>query len=250
MRFSFFLLVILGLGAMPPGKAQSPARRYPGEMARYKVKYSLYFHIPVGEFVFRVDTPRRRIQGRPLIHVHAVGYSYRFYDPFFMVRDTYGTFLDRQTGLPLVFYRKVHEGDYHFSEFVTFLRDKKVAYNRATRRTVRIPPMVHDMISAIFYARNIPYETLTPGDSITFPLYIDDSVYHVGIIYQGIETLRLHGRKVKTYKLSPILIVDRVFKSEEDMTIWVSTDDRRIPLRIYSGISVGAIEATLDEYRR
>ncbi len=250
MRLRLFVFFLLGLWQTGPTRSQPPLHVYPGETARYKVRYSLYFRIPVGEFVFRVDTPSRRIRGKRLIHVHATGRSYSFYDPFFMVRDTYGTFLDRRTGLPLVFYRKVHEGDYHFSEFVTFLRKKGLAYNRDTRRRVPIPPRVHDVISAIFYARSIPYERLSQGDSVLFPLYIDDSVYRVGVVYRGKETLRIGGRRVPTYKLTPILIVDRVFKSEEDMTIWVSADERRIPIRIRSGISVGAIEATLDEYHR
>ncbi len=242
---SFILFMVSQL--LTPLNAQLPPGIFPGEQVKYRIRYSLYFNIPVGEFIFYTDTTSAPILGKPTVHIYSVGYSYAFYDPFFMVRDTYGTFLDRQTGLPIVFYRKVHEGDYHFSEYITFLRNRKQAYNRDKKAFTPIPPNVHDVISAIFYARSIDYDQLRPGDSVMFPVYIDDSTYHVGIIYQGKESLRIRGRKVMTYRLMPILIVDRVFNSEEDMTIWLSADLRRLPVRIRSGISVGAIEAILDE---
>ncbi len=249
-RMTRLWIAIIASGITAAASAQLPRGVFAGERVKYKVRYNLYFNIPVGEFVFYTDTSAPSILGRPTVHIRAVGYSYPFYDAFFMVRDTYGTFLDRRTGLPVVFYRKVHEGDYHFSEFVTFLRHKGKAYNRDKRRTTPIPAGVHDVVSAIFYARSIDYEHLRPGDSIMFPLYIDDSVYHVGVIYQGKETVRVRGERVQAYRLVPILIVDRVFKSEEDMTIWLSADDRRLPVKIRSGISVGAVEAVLDEFHR
>jgi hypothetical protein len=39
-----------------------------------------------------------------------------------------------------------------------------------------------------------------------------------------------------------------MFKSEDEMIMWVTDDDNRIPVRIESGISVGKIRADLDTY--
>jgi len=44
------------------------------------------------------------------------------------------------------------------------------------------------------------------------------------------------------------LVVDRVFKDEDDMTIWVSDDANRIPVRVKTEIWVGALKVDLTSY--
>ena len=40
----------------------------------------------------------------------------------------------------------------------------------------------------------------------------------------------------------------RVFKEEESLSLWVSNDDNKIPIRIKADIAVGSIKADLDGY--
>jgi hypothetical protein len=40
-----------------------------------------------------------------------------------------------------------------------------------------------------------------------------------------------------------------VFKSSESITLWVSSDDNKIPLRLQADLSVGSITADLDAFK-
>ena len=40
----------------------------------------------------------------------------------------------------------------------------------------------------------------------------------------------------------------RVFKEDEDMTVWVSDDKNRIPIRVQANILVGSIKMDLTDY--
>jgi hypothetical protein len=57
------------------------------------------------------------------------------------------------------------------------------------------------------------------------------------------------GTSFRCIKLSPILIVDRVFKSQNDMTLWVSDDKNRIPIKISTDIAIGSIYVELYKYK-
>jgi hypothetical protein len=41
----------------------------------------------------------------------------------------------------------------------------------------------------------------------------------------------------------------RVFKEEEDMTLWVSDDANKVPIRVKSDLLVGSIEMDLVEHK-
>ncbi|WP_339609279.1 DUF3108 domain-containing protein, partial [uncultured Planktosalinus sp.] len=41
----------------------------------------------------------------------------------------------------------------------------------------------------------------------------------------------------------------RVFKEKESLTVWISDDDNKIPLKIVADLAVGSIRAELDEYK-
>ena len=41
----------------------------------------------------------------------------------------------------------------------------------------------------------------------------------------------------------------RVFKEEESLTLWVSNDKNRIPLRIKADLAIGSLRADLDAFK-
>jgi hypothetical protein len=47
----------------------------------------------------------------------------------------------------------------------------------------------------------------------------------------------------------PLVLSGRVFKEEESLTIWISDDDNKIPIRIKASLTVGSIKADLDGFK-
>ncbi len=245
---AFPLMMLFGL--LPPAAAQ--LRNHPnnaftfGEKITYRIKYSLYFNFNVGEITFEINNKAESIGGKDCFHAVAKGRTYGFYDPVFKVRDQYESYIEMQSILPFLFIRNVSEGDFKFNEYVVFNQQKNMA--KSTKRTQKIPPFTQDMLSSIYYARTIDYTRAAYGQEYYIDAFIDDSAYHVGFKFMGRQTISTNAGKFRCIKLQPILIVDRVFKSEDQMNLWVTDDENKIPVRIESGISVGTVKADLVSY--
>ncbi|MDG1720588.1 MAG: DUF3108 domain-containing protein, partial [Bacteroidia bacterium] len=75
-----------------------------------------------------------------------------------------------------------------------------------------------------------------PGATFPISIYLDQEIYNLKFRYLGMETIKTDHGKIKCFKLRPQLVVDRVFKDEDDMTIWVSADKNKIPIRVKADI--------------
>ena len=239
-------------GIYSPAIAQKEVRQIDnkafsfGEKITYKVRYNLYFNLNVGEIEFEIKPDAEEISKNKCYHISGIGKTYSFYDNFFKVRDKYEAFVETQSLLPLVSTREVKEGNYKFNEMVVY--NQKKSKVKTSKHVKDVPKHTMDVITAIYYSRTLNVADAKVGDKFMMHTFIDDSAYYVGVKYAGKEIIKTDAGKFRCIKLVPILIKDRVFKSEEGMTLWVTDDENHLPVRVESGISVGAIRADIVKY--
>jgi hypothetical protein len=210
-----------------------------GEALTYKVYYTVAsIYIGAGEAVF--NTSLERLNGKEVYHVVAEGKTYSFYDKMYKVRDRYETYFDTATLQPYKFIRNVSEGGYKTYENVSFIKNANTAVT--TEGVFKVPPCIQDPLSAVFYARNIDYDQMKPGDKIPFDMFLDKQVYHLYIRYLGKEIIRTKYARFRAIKFKPLLIKGTIFEGGEKMTVWVSDDPNHIALRIESPITVGKVK--------
>jgi hypothetical protein len=87
------------------------------------------------------------------------------------------------------------------------------------------------------------------NDKIPFTLFLDNESYELYLRYLGKETVKTKYGKFKAIKFKPLLIKGTIFEGGEKMTVWVSDDANRIPVRIESAISVGSIKVDMMGYQ-
>lgn len=213
-----------------------------GEIITYKVFYTVAgAYLGAGEATFRSTI--ENLNNKPVYHITGEGKTYSFYDNFFKVRDKYESYIDTATLQPYRFIRNVNEGTYKKYENVTF--------NKATNTAVtnsgvyKVPECVQDVLSSIYFARNIDFDQYKPEDKIRFSMFLDNEVYEMYIRYLGKETVKTRYGKFKAIKFKPLLIKGTIFEGGEKMTVWVSDDQNRIPVRIESPISVGSVKVDM-----
>ncbi|MDQ6756237.1 MAG: DUF3108 domain-containing protein [Bacteroidota bacterium] len=217
-----------------------------GELITMKVYYNtMGMYIAAGEATFGVAS--EKFNGRQTYHCTGEGKSYSFFDNFFKVRDKYETFIDTATMLPIKFIRNVNEGGYKIYNNVTFNHSAGTAIS--TNGVFKIPGCMQDVISAIYYARNINFDKYNPNDKIPFDMFLDDEVNHLYLRYIGRETVKTRYGKFKSIKFKPLLIKGTMFEGGEKMSVWVSDDPNHIVLRIESPISVGNIKVDMMGYK-
>ena len=72
--------------------------------------------------------------------------------------------------------------------------------------------------------------------------------YEFKMKFLGIETINTKFGKIKCIKLRPFVQSGRVFKEKESLTLWISADKNKIPLRIKADLVVGSIRVDLDAF--
>lgn len=218
----------------------------PGESITYNVFYSVAgIYVNAGTADFTVNLTR--LDNRPVYHVMGRGRTNSGYDWIFKVRDQYESFIDTATFQPLKFIRNIDEGGYKKYENVRFNQKTNTAVT--SEGTFKIPDCVQDVISAIYYARNIDFSKYKVGDKIPFTMFLDNENYNIYIRYLGKETVKTKYGKFRAIKFRPLLVKGTLFEGGENMTVWVSDDRNHMPLRVESPIIVGSIKVDMMQYK-
>jgi hypothetical protein len=214
-----------------------------GEKVVMKVFYNaLGAYIGAGEASF--TTELTRFNGKSVYHCIGDGKTYPFFDKFFKVRDRYESFIETMS--PLKFLRNVEEGNTKIYNNVTFNQSANTAVS--TNGVFKITPCMQDVVSAVYYARNINWDKYKPGDKIPFDMFLDDEIYHLYIRYIGKEKVKTQYGKFNAIKFKPLLIKGTIFEGGEKLSAWVSDDPNHLLLRVESPISVGTVKIDMMSY--
>ncbi len=223
-----------------------------GETIVYKLYYNWKFvWLSAGEVTFKV-----RDLGSQY-HLSADGNTYKSYEWFYKVRDKYDTYVDKETLLPIVSIRDIHEGSYTLYDKIIFDKTNNVA--RSLRGRSRkdaeweeydVESCMHDMLSIVYFSRNLNFDNMEVGREIPIKIFMDEETWPLKVVFKGKESeKKIKGMgKFNTLQFSPEVISGYIFDEGDEMNIWVSDDKNRIPLQIESPVSVGSIKAVLKEY--
>lgn len=188
----------------------------------------------------------------------AYGKTTRLFDIFFKVREDFKSWFTRDGLRPLKFTRDTYEGGYEARN--TYLYDwnssdphivADVYSSSSGQRSLNIPltPCTFDLPALFFFARNMDFDAVEPGRKYPMTFAIDDDVYNVYFILYGPETIKVKGLgTVKTVKFAAKLLEGEVFKGEEDMMIWVTDDDNRLPVYFEAPLLVGTATGRMTGY--
>ena len=221
----------------------------PGEWLKFRIHYGF---LNASYATLHVTTDS--IEGIPVYHVVGRGKTTGFASIFFKVDDTYESYFSKVDGKPYRFIRKISEGGYTKDMEIKFDHPKRRAMLHDKKNNQRmafdINTSVQDLISAFYYLRNFyDAEDLVVGESIELDmLYDDDGVFPFRLKYLGTEILKTKFGKVECLKFRPYVQSGRVFKEQESLSLWVSNDKNKIPIRIEADLAVGSIKADLDGF--
>ena len=173
------------------------------------------------------------------------------------VNDTIYTRVRNKGLMTEVFRKRLHEGTFHNTSVIRFDRKGEKAWlsdtvftDMKTRRVKRsadtavtIKGMEHSIMSAFYLVRTLP---LTVGDTSRFSAVSGKKRYELKVLVHGKEEIKTAALgKVKTVKVEPVLDGDGIFVSKGRIFIWLTDDERRIPVLMQCEIALGSIKAKL-----
>jgi hypothetical protein len=217
-----------------------------GEEISYTVFYSVSgIYVTAGDATF--SNRLEKLNGRSVYHVMGTGKSNSSYDWIYKVRDRYESFIDTLTMQPLKFIRDVHEGKNKKYENISFNRSANTAITDSG--VYKVPSCIQDVLSTIYYSRNIEFSKYKEGDKIPFTMFLENEVHSLYLRYLGKEEVKTRYGKFNAIKFKPLLVEGTIFSGGEKMTVWVSDDANHIPVRIESEILIGTIKVDMMGYK-
>jgi hypothetical protein len=182
--------------------------------------------------------------GRPCYRVESKARSNRFFSAFYMVRDKVVSHIDTETLFSRYFSKRLREGDYRKNVAIRFDHEAgKARY--ADQRELDIPSGVHDILSAFYFVRTMD---LVPGTSAFIHTHSSHQNYDLEVIVHGREIIQVPAGTFDCYRVEPIILGEGLFQFDGQLTIWLTADERRLPVLMKTKVKVGAIDAALKSF--
>ena len=196
--------------------------------------------------------------GQDAFRCTVFGKTKKFFDVFFKVRENFSSWFTRDGLKPLKFTRDTYEGGYEARNTYLYRWDASEPYIAAdiytssigqTSMELPLTPCTYDLPALFFFARNMDIENVDAGRKYPMTFVIDDEVFNVYFILYGRETIKVKGLgTIKTIKFAAKLLEGEVFKGEEDMIIWISDDENRLPVYFEAPLRVGVAAGRMSGY--
>lgn len=246
-KFTLILALFFVVLSVP---AQEKTAFQEGEWFKFKMSYSGF--LKAGNATLEVKNSK--LNGKEVFHIVGKGWTTGAIKWFFKVKDRYETYVDKKTGQPYKFIRQIDEGGHTKDIEIEFDHKASKAYvtNKKTKEksSFTVNDNVQDMVSAFYYLRNnYNTETISEGDVVSLNMFFDDENYDFKLKFLGREELKTDFGTIKTLKFRPYVMAGRVFKEQESLTLWVSADENKVPLRIKADLAVGSLRADLEAFK-
>lgn len=213
-----------------------------GEELVYAMKYGI---IHGGNAILSLN--ESRYENKPVFHARAYARSVGLVDKLFKVEDTYESYFDPWSCLPFKAIRNIREGGYRYYNEVLFANADSLVFSEKSGQ-IEVPPDILDIVSSLYFLRRMNLDSLKDGDVIEVVTFFGDEVFPFPLRYRGTEIVKTKLGKFDCHRLDPVVEVGRIFESEDDMTLWISADENKIPMRVRFDMIVGGVLCDLAEY--
>ena len=220
-----------------------------GEWLKYRMSYSNFLN--AGYSTMSVADASN--EGKEAFHFLGKGKSTGLVSLFFKVRDEYQSYMYKETLKPYKFIRNINEGGYTKNKEIVFNHNsKKAIVKNIKHNTIKdypIPDEIQDLLSSMYYLRNQDLSKLKEGEEISIKMFFDQEVNDFKLRMVGREIIKTKFGKFKTLKFRPLVQSGRVFKEQESVTVWISDDKNKVPLKIKASLAIGSLRADLDQFK-
>jgi Protein of unknown function (DUF3108) len=187
--------------------------------------------------------------GHDVYHIRSLAESSPFFSLFYNVRDMGETFVDVRELYPWYFHLDQREGSRALQRTVAFDQQRGVAIhtkNQEPPQEVKVPVGVQDSLSSFYILRTLP---LHVGQSIHLNTFSNGKTYDVEVQILRREKVEAYWGPVDALVVRPLMRFQEILRQKGEVLIWVTDDDRRLPIRMTTAIKVGSIEATLIDVK-
>ncbi len=220
----------------------------PGEKFSMRVTY---MGVTAGYFTIRVGEDR--VNDRSLYTLNMKARTAGAVDWFYRVRDSLTSYMDVKGLFSWGYdYNQDHAGE---TETTRVRYDQQRGFvNVDGERADSVPRYTQDILSAIYYLRS---RDLRVGQSYSFPVHVSDSYYQLIMTVAGVEKIGTYDGWREAYRLVPDVrsrkkaeeLREQVYSDRRGgVQLWISRDDRKVPLMVALPARFGTFYGYLETY--
>ncbi len=216
-----------------------------GEKLEYVIRYGRIIagnsSLSIPEMVY--------FNGHPSFKIVSRAWSNKFFSKFYKVDDYSESIVDMRGIFSWRFEKHLREGSYKKDLIAIHDQINHVAYIDSSD-TLKIPPFVHDILSAMFFIRTMD---LAPGDTVYLDNQDNGKVYPLKIVIHRREKVKVKAGTFNCLVAEPFLRTPALFKQKGRIVVFLSDDQYKIPVLMNTyiyvkGFSLGAVVSELERY--
>ncbi|MFQ6103739.1 MAG: DUF3108 domain-containing protein [Candidatus Glassbacteria bacterium] len=242
--FALCLLITASSTAVPSPESSAvypPQVPYlPGERFVYSVEYGFISAGEASLSVVGIDT----LKGIPCYHVQSRAETNPTFSAFFRVNDRVDSYIDMFRLSSLKLAKRLREGKYRKDFEVEFDPLLPLAYY-PEGDTLETYPNTQDVLSSLYYLRN---QVLEVGKTIKIPHHDNRKDYPLEVRVLRKERIKVPAGKFICYVVEPFLKDVGIFKAKGKILIWLTADEKKMPVLVKTSIFIGSVNAKLERY--
>jgi len=183
--------------------------------------------------------------GRPAWRLVARAESNGFFDKMYKVRNRIESVWDQEERFSWRYFEDRHEGGYTANDTILFEPDSmQMRYKNGM--TYPVPGPVQDALSSFYMTR---FHELPIGGQITFDYHASRKTKPMEVRILGREKVKTPAGKFSCIVIEPMLKAGGIFKNKGRLVIWLTDDERRMPVLMKSKVMIGSIKVVLQEVK-
>ena len=185
------------------------------------------------------------------ISIISTARSAKWLSLFYVVDDRVESRLSKERSLhsigrPLNYRLVLREGRHRKNKEVVFDRhDSKVTYIDyldKERKEFAVPAVTFDPVSSFYYLRTLRLEV---GKPVYVTIFDSKKVWNVEVQVLRKERIKVPAGVFDTIVVKPLMKSEGIFYRKGEIYIWLTDDERRIPVLLKTKVKVGSIDASL-----
>ena len=221
-----------------------------GERLIFDIRYGM---ISAGEATLNLQ--KSNFQGNEVWRIWSTAETNSFFDRVFRVRDFIESIAIQDDFRSLVFTKRLNEGRYrqhrihqnYFDQNLSIYSNFRFGRGEWEEIKMEIPSITYDLLSAFVKVRTMDLEL---GQSIPLNVTVDGKNYNARVNILRKETINTILGRVECFVIEPALEGDAIFQQTGDIHIWLTNDERKIPVLMQSKVIFGSFKATLRAIER
>ena len=225
-----------------------------------KITYNIYYNwgfiwLDAARVYFKTET--KSWENKDVFFFEGYGKTRPSYDWIYKVEGSYSTFVETPSLKPLLHHRNTYQAGFEIHNSLQFYHDSLKVHgsfydsdNGLHKKNIDLKPGSMDVLTATYFVRNLDYSEIQVNDTVPVSIILGGEYFNIYVRYLGKEQIvDRKDRKWDCLKFSALLVAGTIFEGGEDMFVWVTDDENKIPVLVEAKILVGSVKAFLDTWK-